>query len=66
MISTEDIAWLQAHVDQLVLQTPNWLYSEDNGEVYELVQQYCQGAIDARRLMKAIDGKVRMMLLEGN
>lgn len=66
MISAEDIAWLQAHVDQLVLQTPNWLYSEDNGEVYELVQQYCQGAIDARRLMKAIDGKVRMMLLEGN
>lgn len=65
-ITEQDIAWLRAHSDNLVLKGSNWLYKDDSGEVYDLVQQYSEGMIDAERLMKAVDNKIRMMIMEGN
>ena len=64
-ISEDDIAWMSAHRSQLVMASENWLYSTDNGDAYTLVQQYLDGQIDASRLMKEIDRKVRMRILEG-
>lgn len=64
-IREEDIAWLKAHADNLVVQGSNWLYGDDGGDARELIQQYSEGRIDANRLMKEIDGKIRMMLMEG-
>lgn len=64
-ISPEDIEWLRAHQDELRIAGSEWLYQEGNGDAYELVQQYLDGKIDANRLMQEIDGKIRMMLMEG-
>lgn len=64
-IREEDIAWLKAHADNMIIQGSNWLYSDDGGDAWELIQQYSEGKIDANRLMKEIDGKIRMMLMEG-
>lgn len=65
-ITEQDIAWLRANAGQLILKGSNWLYSDNSGEVYELVQQYSEGIIDAERLMKEVDNKIRMMIMEGN
>ena len=64
-ISPEDIAWLQANRENLIVEGSNWLYSGDDGDAWDLVQQYVYGQIDAERLMKEIDRKIRMMLMEG-
>lgn len=64
-ISEEEIAWLRGHEGELVLQGANLLYSDDSGEAYELVNQYIDGKISASQMMKSIDGKLRMMILEG-
>lgn len=64
-IGEQEIAWLGAHGDELVLQGENWLYSDGAGDAYELINQYHDGKIDAARLMKQIDNKLRMMILEG-
>ena len=39
--------------------------SDDGGDAYSLIQQYMDGQIDASRLMKEIDRKVRMRIMEG-
>ena len=71
-ISEEDIAWLRAHNDHPVMMGGNWLYSggsgdddAGSGEVYDLVQQYVNGQVDARTLMGEVDRRIRMMILEG-
>ncbi len=64
-INEEDIAWIGAHRSELTLSGDNWLYSSESGDAWDLVQQYLQGQIDASRLMKEIDRKVRMRILEG-
>ena len=64
-ISSEDIAWLQTNRENLIVEGSNWLYSGDDGDAWELVQQYVYGQIDAERLMKEIDRKIRMMMMEG-
>lgn len=64
-IREEDIAWIHQYADALVLQGNNWLYSADSGDAYQLVQQYSEGQIDARKLMNEIGRKIRMMMMEG-
>ena len=65
-ISEQDIAWIRANAENLAIMGSNWLYNnDDEGEAYELVQQYCQGQIDAQRLMDEIGRKIRMMMMEG-
>lgn len=64
-ISQTEIDWMRRYGDALALQGANWLYSDDAGDAYEQVQQYLEGRIDASQLMKAVDGKLRMMILEG-
>lgn len=64
-ITENDIAWLNQHADALVLQGDNWLYSDGSGDAYQLVQQYCEGQLDARKLMDEIGRKIRMMMMEG-
>ena len=64
LISEGEIAWLRANAGGLALEGQNWLYADESGEAYALVRQYCDGRIDAQRLMDGIDGKIRMMILE--
>ena len=64
-ISEEEIAWLRGHGDEMSVKGANLLYSDDSGEAYELVNQYIDGKISASQMMKSIDGKLRMMILEG-
>lgn len=64
-ISDMDIEWMNAHRSELRLSGDNWLYSDDSGDAYTLMQQYVDGQIDATRLMKEIDRKVRMRIMEG-
>lgn len=64
-IREEDIAWIHQYADALALQGNNWLYSADSGDAYQLVQQYSEGQIDARKLMNEIGRKIRMMMMEG-
>lgn len=64
-ITEDDIAWIHQYADMLTLQGNNWLYSSDSGDAYQLVMQYCDGQIDAKKLMDEIGRKIRMMLMEG-
>ena len=64
-ISDKDIEWISAHRAELRISGNDWLYSDDGGDAYSLIQQYMDGQIDASRLMKEIDRKVRMRIMEG-
>ena len=64
-ISDKDIEWISAHRADLRISGNDWLYSDDGGDAYSLIQQYMDGQIDASRLMKEIDRKVRMRIMEG-
>lgn len=64
-ISERDIAWMQENASYLTIMGPNWLYGDDAGDAYELVQQYAAGKISAEKLMNEIDRKIRMMMMEG-
>ena len=64
-ISDKDIEWIAAHRAELRISGNDWLYSDDGGDAYSLIQQYMDGQIDANRLMKEIDRKVRMRIMEG-
>lgn len=65
MISEEDIEWYRSNADKVLVDTGNWLWSDESGEAQELVRQYLDGQIDVRQFMNAIDGKIKMMLMEG-
>ncbi len=60
------IEWYRAHADGVVTAPVNWLYADDAGEGYELIQQYLTGGMRLDELLREIDHKVQMMLLEGN
>lgn len=64
-ISEDDITWIHQNADALTIQGSNWLYGEDGDDVNAYVSQYCEGQIDAKKLMNEIDRKMRMMMLEG-
>ena len=60
------IEWYRAHADGVVTAPVNWLYADDAGEGYELMQQYLEGGMGLDEMLREIDHKVQMMLLEGN
>lgn len=64
-ISEKDIEWIAQHRSNMVFVGTNWLYNDDDGAAYELVQQYLQGTLSADKFMREIDNKIRMMLMEG-
>ena len=65
-IAPRHIEWFRANDDNIVLMGVNWVYSEESGEAYELINQYREGRISAREMLEGIDKKVQMMLLEGH
>ncbi len=65
-VSPREIEWYRAHAENLSLAKVNWLYSDDSGEAWELMNQYREGQISGPDMLAAIDKKVQMMLLEGN
>lgn len=65
-VSPREIEWYHAHADTLAVAKFNWLYSEDSGEAWDLMNQYREGHISADEMLASIDKKVQMMLLEGN
>lgn len=64
-LSPEAIEWIHTNMPLFAIKGENWLYSDDSGEAYELVNQYAEGQIDARKLMDGIGKKIQMMLMEG-
>ena len=44
----------------------NWLYADDSGDAWDLINQYLDGAIGVDELLAGIDRKAQMMMLEGN
>lgn len=65
-VSERAVAWYRAHDDALHIGRLNWLYADDDGEAWTLMQQYTEGAISIDEMLAAIDRKVQMMKLEGN
>lgn len=65
-VSPENLEWYRANDDHIVLMSANWLYNDDSGEAYELINQYIEDQIGMDELLTSIDKKVQMMLLEGN
>lgn len=65
-VGPKDLAWYRAHDEGITIGAFNWLYSDNSGEAYELMQQYRDGQISAEEMLAGIDRKVQMMLLEGN
>ena len=65
-VGPKDLEWYRAHDEGITIASSNWLYSENGGEAYELINQYCEGQISAEEMLAGIDRKVQMMLLEGN
>ena len=65
-IPESSIAWYRAHADGVVISPVNWLYANNSGEGYELISQYLDGSMSLDELLREIDHKVQMMMMEGN
>ena len=65
-VSQREIDWYRAHDDAPRVTRVNWLYSDESGEAWDLMQQYREGVISLDEMLAAIDRKVQMMMLEGN
>ena len=65
-ISRESIDWYRAHAQNLAVQRYSPMYSDEGGELQDLVMQFIEGRIDASAFLRSVDQKVRMMMLEGN
>lgn len=66
-ISEESIGWFRAHAEGGLITAPmNWLYSDDSGEAWEPISQYRDGSISADEMLRTIDRKVQMMMMEGH
>ena len=65
-VPESSVEWYRAHADGVVTAPVNWLYADNAGEGYELIQQYLTGGMRLDELLREIDHKVQMMLLEGN
>lgn len=65
-VSPQEIEWYRAHDDNLRIGGFNWLYTEEGGEAEDLMEQYQDGQISVADMLKSIDKKVQMMLMEGN
>ncbi|MBQ3222430.1 MAG: hypothetical protein IJB41_02320, partial [Clostridia bacterium] len=66
-IAPEAIEWYRSHDDVIALRGYNVLYSGENyEELSEYIMQYYEGEIGYEEMLKGIDKKLQMMLLEGN
>ena len=65
-VAQRDIDWYRGHDDNIVLAGVEWLYADESGEAWELINQYMQRNISLDEMLTGIDRKVQMMLLEGN
>ncbi|MDO4866612.1 MAG: hypothetical protein Q4C10_08625 [Clostridia bacterium] len=65
-IPESSIEWYRAHAEGVVTAPVNWLYANNGGEGYELISQYLAGGISLDELLREIDHKVQMMMMEGN
>ena len=65
-VSQREIDWYRSHDDHIVLAGVEWLYADETGEAWELINQYREGGISLDEMLSGIDRKVQMMLLEGN
>jgi len=65
-VSQREIDWVRAHDDSLTLERVNWLYADDSGDAWDLINQYLDGAIGVDEMLAGIDRKAQMMMLEGN
>lgn len=65
-VGPADLEWYRANDEGVSVAGVNWLYSDDSGEAWELINQYRDGQITAEEMLAGIDRKVQMMLLEGN
>lgn len=65
-VAQRDIDWYRSHDDNIALAGVEWLYADESGEGWELINQYLQRNISLDEMLTGIDRKVQMMLLEGN
>ena len=65
-VAQKSIDWYRANAEGAIVAPVNWLYADDSGEASELIYQYYQGTISLDEMLKGIDRKVQMMMLEGN
>ncbi len=65
-VAQKSIDWYRAHADDAMIAPVNWLYADESGEASDLIYQYYQGLIGVDEMLKGIDHKVQMMVLEGN
>ena len=65
-VSQREIDWFRAHDDSIRLDRVNWLYADDTGDAWDLVNQYLDGAIGLDEMLTSIDRKAQMMRQEGN
>ena len=65
-VSQREIDWFRAHDDEIRLDRVNWLYADDTGDAWDLVNQYLDGAIGLDEMLSSIDRKAQMMRQEGN
>lgn len=63
--SEESIARYRQYAEYLVVSTYFGLNGDNAEELSQQIQQYLDGATDANTLLKNIDKKLRMMLMEG-
>lgn len=61
----ESIAQYRGYAQYLTVSEYFAMSDGDSDELYNQIQQYLQGTTDAQTLLKNIDKKLRMMLLEG-
>ncbi len=66
-ISPYAIEWYRAHDDNIIFEKYHPLYSgESSAEIYDILQQYIGGTMTLEQMLRSIDQKVQMMVLEGN
>ncbi|MDO4740638.1 MAG: extracellular solute-binding protein, partial [Eubacteriales bacterium] len=68
-ISPKAIEWYRANDDKIHIAQFNVLYSaetQNTAEISEYIMQYTEQEISAEEMLKGIDSKLQMMILEGN
>lgn len=65
-ISPESIEWYRANGEYIAVERYNYLYGDGSYELWELNNQFLNGATDLDSYLKDIDRKATMMAMEGN
>lgn len=66
-VRSEAIAWYRAHDDSIIISTYNPLYGGNaDEEISDSLNRFIDGEIGAAEMLQKINGKLQMMILEGN